>query len=85
MSLAVFGGDLAGTLRAFDAATGQVLWETSLGAHVTGHPVTFAVDGKQYVAVSTGRSNMTGGLSRLTPEAMPAESPNKLFVFALPD
>jgi alcohol dehydrogenase (cytochrome c) len=81
----VFGGDLAGTLRAFDAETGKVLWETSLGAYVTGHPVTFAVDGKQYVAVSTGRSNVTGGLSRLTPDAVPAESPNKLFVFALED
>jgi len=81
----VFGGDLAGMLRAYDAATGQVLWETDLGAHVTGHPVTFAVDGKQYLAVSTGRSNVTGGLSRLTPDAMPAESLNKLFVFALPD
>jgi PQQ-dependent dehydrogenase (methanol/ethanol family) len=81
----VFGGDLAGTLRAFDAATGEVLWEKNLGAMITGHPVTFAVNGKQYVAVSTGRSNMTGGLSRLTPEAVPAESSNKLFVFALPD
>jgi alcohol dehydrogenase (cytochrome c) len=81
----VFGGDLAGTLRAFDAASGKVLWETNLGAHITGHPVTFEVDGKQYVAVSTGRSNMTGGLSRLTPDAIPAESPNKLFVFALPE
>jgi alcohol dehydrogenase (cytochrome c) len=81
----VFGGDLAGTLRAFDAETGKVLWETNVGAMITGHPVTFAVDGKQYVAVSTGRSNMTGGLSRLTPEAVPADSPNKLFVFALQD
>ena len=81
----VFGGDVAGTLRAFDAETGEVLWETSLGAQVTGHPVTFAVDGKQYVAVSTGRSNMTGGLARLTPDVVPRESPNKLFVFALPD
>ena len=68
----VFGGDVAGTFRAFDAETGKVLWETNLGAHVTGHPVTFAVDGKQYVAVSTGRSNMTGGLSRLTPDVVPA-------------
>jgi alcohol dehydrogenase (cytochrome c) len=81
----VFGGDLAGTLRAFDAATGEVLWETNVGASITGHPVTFAVDGRQHVAVSTGRSNMTGGLTRLTPEAVPGESPNKLFVFALPD
>jgi alcohol dehydrogenase (cytochrome c) len=80
----VFAGDLAGRLRAFDATTGAVLWETNLGAMVTGHPVTFAVNDKQYVAVSTGRSNMTGGLSRLTPDAVPAESANKLFVFALP-
>jgi alcohol dehydrogenase (cytochrome c) len=81
----VFGGDVAGMLRAFDAETGAVLWETNLGAQITGHPVTFAVNGKQYVAVSTGRSNMTGGLARLTPEVVPAESANKLFVFALAD
>jgi alcohol dehydrogenase (cytochrome c) len=79
----VFGGDVAGLLRAFDATTGEVLWQFGLGASVTGHPVTFAVDGKQYVAVSTGRSNVTGGLTRLAPEAAPAESANKLFVFAL--
>jgi alcohol dehydrogenase (cytochrome c) len=81
----VFGGDVAGVLRAFDAETGTVLWETSLQAQVTGHPVTFAVDGKQYLAVSTGRSNMTGALARLTPDVAPAESANKLFVFALAD
>jgi alcohol dehydrogenase (cytochrome c) len=81
----VFGGDVAGYLRAFDAESGEVLWETSLGSQVTGHPVTFAVDGKQYVAVSTGRSNMTGALARLTPEVAPEDSANKLFVFALPN
>jgi alcohol dehydrogenase (cytochrome c) len=79
----VFAGDLAGVLRAFDARSGEVLWETNVGAMITGHPVTYAVDGKQYVAVSTGRSNMTGGLSRLTPDVTPADSPNKLLVFAL--
>ena len=81
----VFGGDVAGTFRAFDARTGEVLWETSLDSQITGHPVTFAVDGTQYIAVSTGRSNMTGALARLTPDVAPAESPNKLFVFALQD
>jgi alcohol dehydrogenase (cytochrome c) len=81
----VFAGDVAGVLRAFDAATGDVLWQTELGAPVTGHPVTFEVDGKQYVAVSTGRSNMTGGLTRLTPDAIPAGGASKLFVLALPD
>ncbi len=81
----IFGGDVGGKFRAFDAATGKVLWETDLGAQVTGHPITFAAAGKQYVAVSTGRSNLTGSLARLTPEAVPDDSPNKLFVFALPD
>ncbi len=81
----VFGGDVAGHFRAFDAATGKVLWDTNLGAQVTGHPITFAVGGKQYVAVSTGRSNMTSALARLTPDVAPDDSRNKLFVFALPE
>jgi alcohol dehydrogenase (cytochrome c) len=80
----LFGGDVAGRFRAFDATTGKVLWETNLGSMVTGHPITFAVGGKQFVAVSTGRSNMTGPISRLTPELAPEDSLNKLFVFALP-
>jgi alcohol dehydrogenase (cytochrome c) len=81
----VFGGDVAGRFRALDATTGKVLWETNVGSMVTGHPITFAVGGKQYVAVSTGRSNMSGPISRLTPELAPEDSLNKLFVFALPD
>jgi alcohol dehydrogenase (cytochrome c) len=79
----IFGGDVGGGFRALDAATGAVLWETKLGAQVTGHPVTYEAGGRQYVAVSTGRSNMTGALARLTPELAPADSANKLFVFAL--
>lgn len=81
----LFGGDVAGRFRAFDIETGKILWETELGSQVTGHPVTFAVDGKQYVAVSTGRSNLTGALSRYTPEIALRSNDNKLFVFALPD
>jgi len=80
----VFGGDVAGHFRAFDATSGKVLWETNLGAQVTGHPVTFEAAGRQFVAVSTGRSNMTGALARLTPDVAPDDSPNRLFVFALP-
>ena len=79
----IFGGDVGGKFRALDAETGKVLWETSLGSQVTGHPVTFAVNGKQYVAISTGRSNLTGGLARLTPDVAPDDNRNQLFVFAL--
>ena len=50
----IFGGDANGRFRAFDQETGDVLWEINLGSPVTGYPVSFAVDGRQYVAVATG-------------------------------
>jgi alcohol dehydrogenase (cytochrome c) len=80
----LFGGDLAGRFRAFDQRTGAVLWETNLGSQVTGFPMTFAVKGKQYVAVSTGKSLGTSMYLLLTPEIRPSESYN-VYVFALPD
>jgi len=80
----LFGGDLAGRFRAFDQRTGEVLWETNLGSQVTGFPMTYAVNGRQYVAVSTGKSLGTSMYLVLTPEIQPSESYN-VFVFALPD
>jgi alcohol dehydrogenase (cytochrome c) len=80
----LFGGDLAGRFRAFDQHTGKVLWETNLGSQVTGFPMTYAVNGKQYVAVSTGKSLGTSMYLVLTPEIRPSESYN-VFVFALPE
>jgi alcohol dehydrogenase (cytochrome c) len=61
-----------------------VLWEVNLGSPISGYPVTFAVAGKQYVAVSTGSSLTAMGANRLTPELAPSLG-NNLFVFALPD
>jgi len=78
----LFGGDLAGSFRAFDQQNGRVLWETNLGSQVTGFPMSYAVDGRQYVAVSTGKSLGTSMYLTLTPEIKPAES-YQLFVFAL--
>jgi alcohol dehydrogenase (cytochrome c) len=79
----IFGGDAGGRFRAFDDTTGAVLWETNLGAAVSGYPITFAVNGKQYVAVSTGPSLVAGATLRMTPELKPADA-NNIFVFALP-
>ena len=75
----VFGGDVNGRFRAFDQETGEVLWEVNLGSSVSGFPITYAVDGRQYVAVSTG----TPRFINLTPELSPSQG-NNLFVFALP-
>jgi alcohol dehydrogenase (cytochrome c) len=80
----IFGGDTNGHFRAFDQTTGNVLWDINLGSPVTGYPITYAVGGKQYVAVSTGNSLVSSGLNRLTPELRPTNTSN-LFVFALPE
>ena len=53
----VFGGDANGRFRAFDQETGEVLWEINLGSPVLGFPITYAVDGRQYVVASTGDAN----------------------------
>ena len=66
----VFGGDVNGRFRALNHKTGDVLWEINLGS---------AVDGRQFVAVSTG----TPRFIDLTPELRPSLG-NNLFVFALP-
>ena len=79
----VFGGDVNGNFRAFDQQTGRVLWELNLGSPVNGFPVTYSVNGKQYVAVSTGTSLVSSGVSRLAPE-LEQGSTNALYVFALP-
>ena len=60
-----------------------MLWEINLGSPVTGFPITYAVDGRQYVAVSTGVAGTAMGLLLLTPELRPSLG-NNLFVFALP-
>ena len=64
----VFGGDVNGRFRAFDDRTGEVLWEINLGSSVSGFPITYAVDGRQYVAGSTG----TPRFINLTPELRPS-------------
>ncbi len=80
----VFGGDIEGNFRAFDQETGAVLWEVNLGSSVTGYPISFAVDGRQYVAASTGSSVTTAGHRRMMTD-LKAASDNQLYIFALPE
>jgi alcohol dehydrogenase (cytochrome c) len=80
----VFGGDVAGNFRALDDETGEVLWETNIGAPVSGYPVSFAVDGKQYVAVTTGPSLVAAAARRVTPELTGETAAAQVYVFALP-
>ena len=80
----VFGGDVAGNFRALDDKTGEVLWETNIGSPVSGYPVSFAVEGKQYVAVTTGPSLVAMASRRMTPELPGDAGAGRIVVFALP-
>jgi PQQ-dependent dehydrogenase (methanol/ethanol family) len=82
----VFWGDIAQVLRAFDAETGKVLWQSeALGASVQTSTITYAVDGRQYVAVINAEGLLgprtlasTAGLT------LPEHRGNSINVFALP-
>lgn len=76
----LFGGDVDGHFRAFDQKTGKVLWSVSLGAPVTGFPITYAVKGRQFVAVSTGSSLTAGALNSITQDLHPGNY-NALYIF----
>jgi alcohol dehydrogenase (cytochrome c) len=79
----LFWGDLDQKFRAFDAESGKVLWETTLGGPVQNSTITYAVNGKQYVAVMTGIGGITAGLLDQA-QIKPNRSYNALYVFALP-
>ena len=81
-----FAGDLDRSFKAVDVSNGEVVWETRLGTSVQGFPISFAVDGRQYVAVTTG---LGGGSPRgvpatITPELRPPNAGHAMYVFALP-
>jgi len=50
----LFAGESDGWFKAYDAATGAVLWSFFAGAGVNAPPVSYAVDGRQYIAVAAG-------------------------------
>jgi alcohol dehydrogenase (cytochrome c) len=51
----VFAGDFGRYIHGYDVQTGEELWKTRLATSVLGYPITYAVDGVQYLAVPTGR------------------------------
>jgi len=79
----IFVGDVTRGFHAFHAATGERLWSTKLSSTVSGHPVSFAVNGKQYVAVSVGGGFIEGIYLAAAGLTSPT-SGNSIFVFELP-
>jgi alcohol dehydrogenase (cytochrome c) len=50
----VFGGGREGYLLALDARSGELLWRSSLGGQINAGPMSFAVNGRQYIAIAAG-------------------------------
>ena len=76
----VFNGDGARYFFALDSYTGKRLWQVRLGSMCCGYPVTYAVSGRQYVAVVAGY-----GRNSLAPEIDNVAGDNMVYVFALPE
>jgi alcohol dehydrogenase (cytochrome c) len=58
----VFFGDDQGQLVAVDSRTGEHLWHFATGEGLTASPITYAVDGKQYVAIASATAVFSFGL-----------------------
>jgi alcohol dehydrogenase (cytochrome c) len=58
----LFTGGREGYFFAMDARTGALLWKASVGGAVSAAPITFQVDGKQYVAIAAGHAMFVYGL-----------------------
>ncbi|MBL8552499.1 MAG: PQQ-binding-like beta-propeller repeat protein [Hyphomonadaceae bacterium] len=82
----VFFGDMNRRLRALDAETGEVLWQSIVGGMVMLSTISYAVDGRQYVMVFTGTGvSMTRNILSITGDAMPPPAQDSaVYVFALP-
>lgn len=69
----VFTGEGNGMFKAYDAKTGKILWEFQCGAGVNAPPMSYVVNGKQYIAVAAGGNTQ-----------LDFKRGNSMVVFALP-
>ena len=81
----VFQGDIKGWFKAVDAKTGKLLWKFNTGSGITAAPMTYTLDGKQYVAVVSGRTLSIPAFFGALGEKMVDASPEggALYVFSL--
>jgi alcohol dehydrogenase (cytochrome c) len=77
----VFSGEPSGHVNAHDARTGRVLWRFQTGSGIHSNPITYSVNGTQYVAVPSGWG---GWLEGFAPKNYGAPRATALYVFALP-
>jgi alcohol dehydrogenase (cytochrome c) len=79
----IFLGLLDGTVAAFDDTTLDDLWKINLGSGFAAPPMSFEVNGRQYVAIASGPSVVAKGKLRNTPELKDQRNATVLYVFGL--
>jgi quinohemoprotein ethanol dehydrogenase len=81
----VFQGRIDSHFVAYDAASGKELWKFKTASPIVGAPISYRVDGRQYVAVLTGASGQGSGMQTLGNAAYRTDyaAPRRLLVFAL--
>ncbi len=80
----LFAGDLKGWAHAYDASTGEELWKFNLGSGTRGGPVTYSVNGKQYLVFPSGLGSAAISLvAQLWPELTDYPAGAALIAFTL--
>lgn len=81
----LFSGSIDRWFKAIDQSSGEVLWQQRLDNAPSSYPITYAVDGKQYVAVATNSGSfLANGMERTAGITNPPTGAT-LWVFALPE
>ncbi|UYO42945.1 PQQ-dependent dehydrogenase, methanol/ethanol family [Rhodopseudomonas palustris] len=75
----VFQGTADGRFVAYNAKTGEKLWESPLGTGAVAAPATYMVDGVQYVSIAVG----WGGVFGISARATETEAPGTVYTFAV--
>jgi alcohol dehydrogenase (cytochrome c) len=81
----LFVADVDRNFYAYDQANGTILWRTRLNAAAESFPVTYSVNGRQYIAVIAGSGSPMGAASRaFVPEVAASAAGVTLTVFEMP-
>ena len=75
----MFQGTADGRFVAYNAKTGEKLWESATGTGVVAGPATYMIDGKQYVSIAVG----WGGVYGLSQRATDRKGPGTVYTFVL--
>jgi alcohol dehydrogenase (cytochrome c) len=82
----VFAGGWDRVFRALDAASGKELWRVRANNVINGGPISYSVNGRQYIAVTVGNGSGLGQmLATLVPKMAVPDGGSALWVFALPE